>query len=103
MSEDHPEPAPLDISETESEEPNPRAFTLPELREKARQWIAWALVAIFGVEVLGAMAAARFCKTDIQNIKDIMELILSPTIGLVGAVVGFYFGSSESASGTSAI
>jgi hypothetical protein len=85
--------APLDITGTEGEGPDLRVFTPPGLRERARQWLAFIVVGIFGFEIFAALTAVWFSKTDINNIKDIMELIFAPTIGLVGGVVGFYFGS----------
>ncbi len=32
---------------------------------------------------------------DIEKTKDTLELILSPVVGLVGAVTGFYFGEKQ--------
>jgi hypothetical protein len=36
--------------------------------------------------------------TDLKSIRSVIELILTPLVGLVGAVTGFYFGE-KSASG----
>jgi hypothetical protein len=94
MSETRPD---LEIPEPGGAEPEAKSVNIPELRERARKWIAIGLVIIFGLEVLGSMAAAWFCSIDTHNIKDIMELVLGPTVALVGSVVGFYFGTYEGA------
>ena len=57
-----------------------------------RRKLAYALVALLAV-VLLATIAAMFTDIDLQRIKDVASLAIAPVAGLVGAVVGFYFGA----------
>jgi hypothetical protein len=68
-----------------------------------RRRLAYALLALLAVLVV-ASVIAMFTNVDLQRIKDVMTLTLGPVAGLVGAVVGFYFGAktgSESPGGSS--
>jgi hypothetical protein len=77
-------------------------------RERAQQlnnkdWVrgalAFALWFLLFLEVSGALAFIFYAKpTDDKTIalaKDIMVLVLNPTVALVGAATGFYYGGSE--------
>jgi hypothetical protein len=80
--------------ETPSTGPEARKATIPEKQEDARRTLAIALVVIFGIEVIGAMLALWFCKPPmIDSIKEVLTLILGPTVALVGSATGFYFGT----------
>jgi hypothetical protein len=70
-------------------------ITIPERREIARAWIAKVLVGIFGFEALGAILAIWFCSAKQQELKDILTLILGPTVAVIGSVLGFYFGAEN--------
>ena len=80
-------------------------------RETIRGTIAlalvWALVAVIAAVVLTGLVTAYACHgggacnaetMDLKTIRAVIELVLTPLIGLVGAVTGFYFGE-KSASG----
>ena len=82
-------------------------------RETIRGTIAlalvWTLVGVITAVVLTgfvtmyACHAGSTCNTetmDLKTIRAVIELVLTPLIGLVGAVTGFYFGE-KSASGKS--
>lgn len=84
------------IQAPEGAEPRSQKTTVPERRESARQLLAIVLVGIFGVEVVGAMVALWLCGGDVQGLKDLLTLIIGPTVALVGSVTGFYFGARES-------
>jgi hypothetical protein len=83
----------IEIPEPEGAEPQSRGFTIPERQEWARTWLALSLVAIFGVEVTGSMVALWVCGARLQELKDILTLVLGPTVALVGSATGFYFAS----------
>jgi len=51
------------------------------------------LVLLFIVTLMPYFAV--FFGGDLDKIKDLLELTLTPTIGLVGAVTGFYYGSKS--------
>jgi hypothetical protein len=74
--------------------PGATPITIPERRERARAWIALSLVGIFGFEVVGAFVALWFC-TRLQELKDVITLILGPTVAVIGSVLGFYFGTRD--------
>jgi hypothetical protein len=75
----------------------PKSQSMDERREWVRRTLAVALVAIFGLEVLGAMAALCWTSAHPQDLKDILTLILSPTVALTGSAIGFYFGRATAA------
>lgn len=83
------------IQPPEGAEPRSQKTTVPERRESARQLLAIVLVGIFGFEVFGAMVALWLCG-DIRGLKELLTLIIGPTVALVGSVTGFYFGTRES-------
>jgi hypothetical protein len=79
-------------------------------RETIRGTIAlaliWTLVLVIGAVVLTGLAievgchAKDACTADtveLKTISKVVELILTPLIGLVGAVTGFYFGEKSAA------
>ncbi|MGD2134225.1 MAG: hypothetical protein PVI23_15650 [Maricaulaceae bacterium] len=68
-------------------------------REDARRKLAVSLITIFGVEIFAALAvlgALIFLCADDQHFahaKEILTLVLTPTVALVGSATGFYFGA----------
>jgi predicted esterase YcpF (UPF0227 family) len=61
-------------------------------------------VVIFGIVILFAMFGLRlWCKNDqdVQHLKDILALILGPTVALVGSAMGFYFATKSASDDTS--
>lgn len=82
---------PLDtfgLSEYESQPYDPE----PE-REKLRGWIALMLVSLLVAVVVFAFMTLWFGDTAHQsNLKVLLDLIIAPIVGVVGAVTGFYFG-----------
>jgi hypothetical protein len=82
-------------------------------REKARGEIAlslvWTLVGIVIAALLMALVTAIRCSsirhpcsteaTNLVALKTILETLLTPLVGLVGAVTGFYFGDKSGRGG----
>jgi hypothetical protein len=79
-------------------------------RETTRGTIArtlvWTLVVVIGVVLLAGLGtiwtchAKDACAADVVDLKPIramVELVMTPPIGLVGAVTGFYFGEKSAA------
>jgi hypothetical protein len=89
------EPAEDEIPEPEGVEPEPREITIPQRRERTREWVAYILIGIFGFEIVAAMLAFCFCGASLQGLKDLLPLIVTPTVALAGSVIGFYFASVE--------
>jgi O-antigen/teichoic acid export membrane protein len=63
-------------------------------REKIRGMIALILTICLIAIVLFTLIMI-LTGVDIEKTKDTLELILSPVVGLVGAVTGFYFGEKQ--------
>jgi uncharacterized RDD family membrane protein YckC len=63
-------------------------------KELARRTIAFILLAMLGA-IIGVTLAILFLPDTVhlRRAKDLVGLILTPIIGLVGSVVGFYFGA----------
>jgi hypothetical protein len=94
-----PEPEPEQSFEAKPYDPAPE-------RENVRGRIAllliWTLVGVIAFVVLSAIYSTLGClKTDdgcskevldLSALRIIVELVLTPLVGLVGAVTGFYFG-----------
>jgi hypothetical protein len=88
------EPEPITISDPASDGPESKKVTLAEKQEDARRALAIILVLIFAGEVLGAMLALWTSNSPpINDIKEILTMILGPTVALVGSAMGFYFGT----------
>lgn len=76
---------------------------LDHQQEAARRRLAMALVGILALEVVGVMLGMLIplvlCSAiPIDAIKELMLLIFSPTVALVGSAAGFYFGSQTRSS-----
>jgi hypothetical protein len=82
----------VDVSDPQRDEPGLIDAHVARTREDARRLLAISLVAIFGVEVVAALLTV-LCGRDLATIKDILTIILGPTVALVGSATGFYFGT----------
>jgi hypothetical protein len=76
----------------------------PRERLSSRDWVrgmlALSLLFILLLEVASAIGFVFFCSrlSDDKSItaaKDIITLVLNPTVALVGAATGFYYGASD--------
>ena len=63
-------------------------------RERVRGLIAAAMTALF-VAVIGVLLADALLGRDLDYIAKLAALILTPVAGLLGAVVGFYYGEQS--------
>jgi hypothetical protein len=61
-------------------------------REHVRAGIAYALIGLLIVIILFSFALLLFSSKSFDEIKGMLELLLAPVVGLVGAVTGFYYG-----------
>lgn len=62
-------------------------------REWARAAVAIMIVGALLIVILSSFGM-MFSGRPVADIKDVVELLIAPVIGIVGAVTGFYFGSS---------
>jgi hypothetical protein len=58
-------------------------------RESTRKVLALVLLGILAIEILAALAAVFFSTAITAAMKDMLGLVFTPTIALVGAATGF--------------
>lgn len=87
-------PLPLD-------EPAVDKFDLTQDREETRHLFGLILLALFAVTVLGSLAALFVGAIDATALKDILAIVIPPEVSLLGAVLGFYYGTKSGGSGSS--
>lgn len=67
-------------------------------REKTRGYIAFTLIYFLGFIIFASFLFAICLGSDkrqFANLKELLDITLSPIIGLVGAATGFYFGEKH--------
>jgi len=64
-------------------------------REKARFWLAKALVCLLITVSLGLIVCAAAGWLTTSQAKDMAIAVLSPLVALTGAALGFYFGGDD--------
>jgi hypothetical protein len=72
-------------------------------RGKIAMGLVWTLIGLVGATfalamVVSATCAIRSCPPDavkLDGVRLVVELLLTPIVGLVGAVTGFYFGEKS--------
>lgn len=72
----------------------------PKQRETVRGLLALSLVGVFALEVVGGFIYLFWTcgnpQDTINALKELATIFLGPTVALVGAATGFYFGRSPS-------
>lgn len=74
--------------------PSDRPYDPTQHRETMRGVIALILVACLCFIVLFSLMFVVFC-IDTERLRTVLDTILSPVVGLVGAATGFYFGEKS--------
>lgn len=64
-------------------------------QETTRAWIAAGLLLLLGVLIVATFVAVLFTNTAWDDVKDAVAYLLGLLVGLVGTVVGFYFGTKS--------
>lgn len=80
-------------------------FGVPEAAkqfEESRLWIALIIVGSMAFIVVASFALIYSCRDKIDDVIKLVQLLIAPVIGVVGAVTGFYYGSRGTADGKSA-
>ena len=72
--------------------PGPERFNAVKARETMRGRLALGILIVVGVEILLFFALAFLHVLPVQDIKELGLLLFTPTIGVFGTVLGFYFG-----------
>jgi hypothetical protein len=91
--------------------PNSEPFDPSQSRESVRGKIAlrlvWLLIAVISMAMLIAGLATLSCTTGtkcsdelsgLKAVKTILDIVVAPLVGLVGSVIGFYFGEKAGSS-----
>jgi hypothetical protein len=91
-------PARIDLSGERVPSPSqlpPETFhRAADVPERTRRRLAYALTAILAAVVAVALAVLFLEQAvELRRAKDMIGLVLTPIVGLVGSVVGFYFGA----------
>jgi hypothetical protein len=74
-----------------------KSGAVKEVVEARREWARGAVaIMIVGALLIVVLLSFGmiFSNRPTSDIKEIVELLIAPVIGIVGAVTGFYFGSS---------
>ena|SRR5215468_8476239 len=64
-------------------------------REHVRAGIAYALIGLLIAIILFSFGLLLFSTKGFDEVKGMLELVLAPVVGLVGAVTGFYYGEKS--------
>ena len=64
-------------------------------REQVRGWLAKGLLLLVASEALAFVILALTSCAPLDDIKELVGLILSPTIAFASAATGFYFASNK--------
>lgn len=81
-----------DSSEVKSTVIEKSPFDPKEAREKVRSQIAILLIVLLFLTVFFSFCIFVY-DADRAEVKDLLALIFTPLVGIVGTVLGFYFGS----------
>ncbi len=74
------------------------------VRGKIAIWLVGTFVSFIAIILMAVMATHFWCAyndhcgeavSDLKAVKFVVELILTPLVGLVGALTGFYFGEKS--------
>lgn len=79
---------------TETPTPPEVSVGVAERREGMRGILAGALVAILAVTTLLGFASVGFDWASPEEARELLAILLTPIVGLVGAATGFYFGGN---------
>ncbi len=72
--------------------PAPERYNPVKARETMRGRLALGVLIVVGIEILLFFALAFLHVEPVQDIKELGLLLFTPTIGVLGTVLGFYFG-----------
>jgi hypothetical protein len=73
----------------------PYRLGAPRRIEDTRATLAYCLVGLLAVVMIGLMILLTSGQIPSTNFAEVAGVLVSPLIGLVGAVAGYYYGKSE--------
>lgn len=74
----------------------PTLVPIEHQREKIRGRIAQALIVLLFLVITAAFLVFVLRPKEFENLDNLLTIIFAPIIGLIGTVLGFYFGSESS-------
>jgi len=63
-------------------------------RERVRGWVTTALLAVLGIQILGAFLAL-ILGASADDVRSLLEVTLPPVVALAGTALGFYFAERD--------
>lgn len=66
---------------------------IEEGREQARELIAKVLISTLVAIVVGSFGTIWFKLAPIADLKILLEIVFTPMIGVIGTILGFYYGA----------
>ena len=72
-----------------------RLSDVDRVREEARKRVVYGLLGLYGAVVAALLAADFTGCISLAEAKDLALIVLSPTVVMIGAALGFYFGSHD--------
>lgn len=66
---------------------------IAEMRENARSDIAKLLFVLLFLVAIWAMGIFSYDPSSRESLKDLVSLLFTPIVGILGTVLGFYFGA----------
>jgi hypothetical protein len=96
-------PTPAEAANLEAKPYDP-APDRENIRGKIAQAFVWTLVCVIAAVVVTGLATMVACHakdvcsadtTELKTVRVVVDLVLTPLIGLVGAVTGLYFGEKS--------
>ena len=91
LTQEEPDPA-------KREPARPRAgreYDPGPARERTRGYLAGGLTVLLGLIIVLAFLLVFTDEATVKQTKELLGVVLTPVIGLVGTVVGFYFGEKS--------
>ena len=85
----------VDVDQLESPRVEKREGWIVRYRERARGWVTGVLLSILAVILLYPMVALPLKWLTLEQVERLLSLLLPAVTGLLGAVLGFYFGASS--------
>lgn len=91
------EPASYELDVELPGQPDEKPWDPEPAREKLRGYLASGLVIMLGLVIGAAWLTLWFRVAPEPEIKDLLGVVLTPVVALVGSALGFYFGGKSTA------
>ena len=92
---DHTDAAEIDVPSGGSGIPSTRPYNPARDRERARKWLAQALLFLVAGEIIAFLVFAALWPESREFLLDLVSLVFPATIAFASAATGFYFGSES--------